>query len=239
MFLPPSKKLTHGRNVFEQKQVAAVARVVTPLVPIGAVTVTRGDFAYKAAVEHQCQAFVEPLRNVVGNTPPADAFQQFDMAHFMGDHIGIHALGIQDYVGASPGRADAASGAFGAAAILLVLLRRLADDNFGIGFFALIKEINACLGEGNGAFEGFVFVSVNIRAEIDLFIRRLEVGECDELAVEDLRVEKKEATQQDDESGQKKSGDFPEWVQKGIIFLPRRHEKGTKTFVLTSCLRGN
>lgn len=197
VFLPATEKLPHCRNVFEQKQVAAIARIVTPLVPVGAVTITRRSFAYKASVEHQRQALVEPLGNVVRRAPPADTFQQFDMAHFVGDHVGIRALGIQDHIGTAPRRANAAPSALGAAAIFLVLLRCLADDDFRIGFFALIKRINACLGERDGAFKGFVFVSVDIRAEIDLFIRRLEIGECDELAVEDLRVEEKEATQQD------------------------------------------
>lgn len=210
VFLPTAKKLPHGGNVFKQKQVAAIARVVTPLVPIRAVTITRRSFAYKASIEHQCQAFVEPLGNVVSSAPPANAFQQFDMAHFMGDHIGIHALRVQNHIGAAPGRANAAPGAFGTAAIFLVLLRGLANDDFWAGLFALVKGINARLGERDGTFEGFVFVSVDIRAEIDPIIRRLEIGECDELAVEDLRVEEKEATQQDDESGQKKSDDFPE-----------------------------
>lgn len=197
VLLPAAKKLPHGRNVFEQEQVAAVARIVPPLVSVGAVTITRRSFSYKAPVEHQCQAFVEPLGNVVRRAPPADAFQQLDMAHFVGDHVSIRALGIQNYVGTAPGRANTAPRAFGTAAIFLVLLRCLADDDFGIGFFALIKGIYACLGECNGTFEGFVFFSVDIRAEIDLLIRRLEVGECDELAVEYLRIEEKEATRQD------------------------------------------
>ncbi|MNL32186.1 hypothetical protein D3C87_1540200 [compost metagenome] len=119
------------------------------------------------------------------------------MAHFVRDHIGVHSLCIQDHVRTSPRRANTASGAFVAAAIFFVLLRGQADDDFRIGFFTLIKRVNACLGERNGAFKGFVFILVDIRAEIDLFIRRLEIGKCDEFAVEDLRVEKKEAPHQD------------------------------------------
>lgn len=191
VFLVAAEELPHGGYVFEQKQVPTVARIVTPLVTVGAVTFTWEGFAHEPTVEHQCQAFVEPLWNVVGSTPPADPFQQFDMAHLVGDDVGIHALRIQDHVGASPGRADTAPGAFGAAAILLVLLRRLADDDFGVGFFALIKGVYTRLGERSGTFERFVFVPVDIRAEIDLLIGRLEIGECDEFAIEDLRVEKK------------------------------------------------
>ena len=170
VFLPSAKKLTHGGNVFEQKQVAPIARIVPPLVSVGAVTITRRNFAYKPTVEHQCQAFVKPLWDVVGRTPPTYAFQQFDMAHFVGDHVDVHALRAQDDIGTPPGRADATPRALGAAAIFLVLLLGLANDDFRAGFFALIKRINACLGERDGIFEDFVFTPIDIRAEIDLFI---------------------------------------------------------------------
>ena len=66
------------------------------------------------------------------------------------------------------------------------------------------------------------------------------MGECDELTVEDLRVEEKEATQQDDESGQKKSDEFPEWVQKGYYFFATKNTNPHEgQFVPFSCLRGN
>lgn len=158
MFLVPAEELPHGGNVFEQKQVAAIARIVPPLVPVGAVTITRADFAYEAPVEHKCKAFVEPLGDVVGGAPPANAFQQFDMTHFVSDHVGVHALGIQNNIGTPPRRADAAPGAFGTAAIFLVLLGRLANDDFRAGFFALIERIYPRLRKRDGAFEGFVLV---------------------------------------------------------------------------------
>ena len=111
------------------------------------------------------------MGDVVGSAPPANAFQQFDMAHFMGNYVGVHALGVQNNIGTSPRRADAAPGTFRTAAIFLVLLRRLADDDFRVGFFALIKRVYARLSKRNGVFEGFVFVCLDIRAEIDLSIR--------------------------------------------------------------------
>jgi len=139
VFLVAMEELAHGGDVFEQKQVAAVARVVAPFVPVGAVTITRAGFAYEATIEHKRQSFIEPLGNVVGRPPPADATQQFDMTHFMGDHVDVHALRIQDDVRTAPGRADAAPGAFGAAAIFLILLRCLANDDFGPGNLPLVK----------------------------------------------------------------------------------------------------
>ena len=105
---------------------------------------------HKAVIYHQCQALIEPLRYLLGEPPPAQTGIKFVVAHFVGNHIGVEAVGVKHNKRLTPGRANATTRAFVAVAKILVLGGRLAHNDGGVAELLAPKTNNslACLHNG-------------------------------------------------------------------------------------------